>query len=129
MSFGQIQHTASTQIMCPYVYSTNNNMQLNVKKTKELRISFLNDSPCFEQLKANNGQVEFVSSFKLLGLIITLNLGWDQHVIYICSKARKRLFAIRLLKRARVSTSDSTNIFAHLYVRSWNMVVKSGIFR
>ena len=40
-----------------------NNMQLNVKKTKELRISFLNEGPLFEQLTANNGQVEIVSSF------------------------------------------------------------------
>ena len=34
-------------------WTINNNMQLNVKKTKELR-SFLNDSPCFEQPKADN---------------------------------------------------------------------------
>ena len=92
-------------------WTTNNNMQLNVEKTKELRISFLNDSPCFEQLAANNDQVEVVSSFKLLGLIIISNLSRDQHVIYICSKASKRLYAIRLLNRAGVSTSDLTNIF------------------
>ena len=86
-------------------------MQLNVKKTKELRISFLNDSLCFEQLTTNNDQVEVVSYFKLLGLIITSNLSWNQHVIYICSKASKRLYAIRLSKRAGVSSSDLTNIF------------------
>ena len=79
-----------------------NNMLLNVKKTKELQISFLNDSPRFEQLTANNDQVEVVSSFKLLCLIITSNLSWDQHVTYICSKASKRLYAIRLLKRTGV---------------------------
>ena len=86
-------------------------MQLNVKKTKELRITFLNDSLCFEQLTTNNDQVEVVSYFKLLGLIITSNLSWNQHVIYICSKASKRLYAIRLSKRAGVSSSDLTNIF------------------
>ncbi len=88
-----------------------NNMQLNVKKTKELRISFLNEGPSFEQLTANNGQVEIVSSFKLLGTIITSSLSWDQHVTYICSKASKRLYAIRLLKRSGVSISDLTHIF------------------
>ena len=86
-------------------------MHLNVKKTKELQISFLNDSPRLEQLTVNNDQVEVVSSFKLLGLIITSNLSWDQHVTYICSKARKRLYDIRLLKRTRVSISDLTRIF------------------
>ena len=39
-------------------WTTNNN-----KKTKELRISFLNGSPCFEQLKANNDQVKLYPSF------------------------------------------------------------------
>ena len=29
-------------------------MQLNIKKTKELRISFLNEGPSFEQLIVNN---------------------------------------------------------------------------
>ena len=86
-------------------------MQLNVKKTKELRISFLNEGPLFEQLTANNGQAEIVSSFKLLGTIITSSLSWDQHVTYICSKASKRLYAIRLLKRSGVSISDLTHIF------------------
>ena len=92
-------------------WTKNNNMLLNVKKTKELQISFLNDSPRFEQLTANNDQVEVVSSFKLLGLIITSNLSWDQHVTYICSKASKRLYAIRLLKRTGVSISDLARIF------------------
>ncbi len=86
-------------------------MQLNVKKTKELRISFLNEGPSFEQLTANNGQVEIVSSFKLLGTIITSSLSWDQHVTYICSKVSERLYAIRLLKRSGVSISDLTHIF------------------
>ncbi len=39
------------------------------------------------------------------------SLSWDQHVTYICSKASKRLYAIRLLKRSGVSISDLTHIF------------------
>ena len=87
-------------------WTKNNNMLLNVKKTKELQISFLNDSPRFEQLTANNDQVEVVSSFKLLGLIITSNLSWDQHVTYICSKASKRLNAFQT-----ISNNSKVNFF------------------
>ena len=90
-------------------------MQLNVKKTKELRISFLNEGPSFEQLTANNGQVEIVSSFKLLGTIITSSLSWDQHVTYICSKASKRLYAIRLLKRSGVSISINVQYLCSMF--------------
>ena len=68
-------------------------MLLNVKKTEELQISFLNDSRRFEHLTVSNDQVEVVSSFKLLGFIVTSNLSWNQHVTYICSKACKRLFS------------------------------------
>ncbi len=45
--------------------------------------SFLNEGPLFEQLTANNGQVEIVSSFKLLGTIITSSLSWDQLARYL----------------------------------------------
>ena len=47
-----------------------------------------------EQLLVNNDKVETPSSFKLLGIIISHNLSWDEHVIvytYICSEASKRL--------------------------------------
>ena len=61
--------------------------------------------------------MEIVYSFKLLSTIITSSPSWDQHVTYICSKASKILYAIRLLKRSGVSVSDLTRIFCSVVRR------------
>ena len=53
-----------------------------------------------------NGQViEQVKSYKLLGLPVTDELRWGEHVSTICSKAAQRLHFLKQLKRAAMSTS------------------------
>lgn len=50
--------------------------------------------------------IERVSCFKLLGVIISDDLLWHLHVDSICSKANSRLYFLKLLKRAGLSTDD-----------------------
>ena len=88
-----------------------NNMHLNVKKTKELRFSFLNKVPSFYDLSAKDNSVDIVSQFKLLGVIISSDLTWNSHIDYICSKASKRLYSIRILKRSGIPIYDMDSIF------------------
>ena len=45
-------------------------MQLNVKKTKEFRISFLQFEPEFDQLTIEGSPLEIVDSFQLLGVTL-----------------------------------------------------------
>jgi hypothetical protein len=54
----------------------------------------------------NKGIVEQVSSFKLLGVVITNNLQREEHVTSICAEVNKRLHFFKLLKRAGVTTAD-----------------------
>jgi hypothetical protein len=51
-------------------------MNINVKKTKEMRISFLKQSLELEPLRINGNKIETVKSFKLLGVWITADLTW-----------------------------------------------------
>ena len=53
-----------------------------------------------------NQPSEAVPTTKLLGVILTSNLKWSKHVEYICSKASKRLYTLRMLKRSGVRPSD-----------------------
>jgi hypothetical protein len=52
------------------------------------------------------GSVERVTSFKLLGLTITNNLNWDEHINAISVKAGRRLHFLKLLKRSSVACDD-----------------------
>jgi hypothetical protein len=86
-------------------WSRKNLMNINIKKTKEMLLGpiLLNPPPL---ILVNDGTVERVTSFKLLGLTIANNLSWEEHITTICSKANKRLHYLKLLKRCSVSVDD-----------------------
>jgi len=48
------------------------------------------------------GQIERVSSFKLLGLHLDADFSWHSHVEAVTSKATKLLYFLKQLKRAGV---------------------------
>jgi hypothetical protein len=87
-------------------WSTVNNMKLNVKKTKEFTVSFLKTKPSLEPLTNNKRSIEVVHTAKLLGVQLSSNLKWNIHIDYMCSKASKRLFALRMSKRNGVHPRD-----------------------
>ena len=78
-------------------------MRLNPNKCKEMVVNFMgNPNTILRPLYIGNQIVERISSYKLLGVIINYNLKWNCHVDYITAKASKKLYVLRLLKRAGV---------------------------
>ena len=51
---------------------------------------------------------------KLLGVIITNNLSWDEHCDYIYSKANKRLFGLRVLKKSGLRPADLVKVYCSI---------------
>ncbi len=92
-------------------WSIANNMKLNVEKTKEFIVSFLTNQPSLQLLMINNQHLETVHTIKLLGVYLTSDLMWTKHVTHICSKASERLYALRLLKRNGVQSSNLRRVF------------------
>ena len=74
-------------------------MKLNPKKTKEMRISFQHDNPDLSSLLIGEQMIETVRSHKVLGLTIQSDLKWNEHIKSIVTKASKRLYIIRILRR------------------------------
>jgi len=56
-------------------------------------------------------EIERVRTYKLLGVIISDDLKWNAHVEYVIAKAAKRLYALRLLKRAGVMPKDLLKVY------------------
>ena len=54
--------------------------------------------------------IERVSSYKLLGVIITNDLSWNEHCDSIHKKATKRLFVLRTLKRVGLGTIKQSRV-------------------
>ena len=53
--------------------------------------------------------------FKLLGVIVTTNCKFEEHVRYLVSKARVRLFFLRRLKILGADTNTLLETYNYLY--------------
>jgi hypothetical protein len=89
-----------------------NDMVLNARKCKEIRICFWKKKPNFQQLTVNDNPVEQVKSSKLLGLmLISSDLKSNEHVAYIVKKSSRRLHMLRLLKIAKTDTKTLITVY------------------
>jgi ribonuclease P/MRP protein subunit RPP40 len=97
----QMQHVAD-QIN---QWSQTNHLLLNMKITKELLFGPAQKQPP-PLISINNAYAERVRSFNLLSVYISDILCWDEHINAVCSKANKRLFFLKLLKRSSATSDD-----------------------
>jgi hypothetical protein len=88
-----------------------NDIVLNARKCKEILICFWKKKPNFQQLTVNDYPVEQVKSAKLLGLMLSSDLKWNEHVAYIVKKSSRRLYMLRLLKRAKADTKTLITVY------------------
>lgn len=89
-----------------------NNLSLNVSKTKEMIVDFRRQrADKHPPIFINNAEVEQVSSFKFLGVHITEDLSWTLHTDTVVKKARQRLYFLRKLRKFGLSTSILTNFY------------------
>ena len=75
------------------------------------------DQPEFQPILLNGKNLEVVKSAKLLGVTITSNLLWNDHINDIVKKASKRLYFLVQLKRAKRPLKDLV-LFCTTCIRS-----------
>ena len=99
-------------------YTSMRNMRLNKKKCKDMVNNFLKYQPTvITPIQLNGIVIDRVSSYKLLGVIISNDLSWNEHCDSIHKKATKRLFVLRTLKRVGLGTNDLVLVYCSI-VRS-----------
>ena len=90
-------------------------MRLKAKKCKLLPVSFLHyDSSVWPPLFLAGAEIDSVGSFKFLGIYISSDLSWAKHCDVLVKKAKRRLYAIRKLKGARVKENDLVAVYCSL---------------
>ncbi|KAF7696798.1 hypothetical protein HF521_005216, partial [Silurus meridionalis] len=76
-----------------------NNLLLNVSKTKELIVYFsTKQERLYQPLNISRTPVERVDSFRYLGVHITQDLSWSSHINTLVKQARQRLYHLRCLR-------------------------------
>jgi hypothetical protein len=94
-------------------WASENNMKLNPTKTKEVRVGFSPLDPvALPPITIDGHDIVVVPHAKLLGVMISKDLKWIEHVDYICNKASKRLYASRLLKRSSIPSGKLVRVYA-----------------
>ena len=93
-----------TEVNNLVTWCANNDLELNVKKTKEIIFDFRAEKSPPDPLIINGEEVEIVDNFKFLGTTISNDLKWETNARLAAKKANKRLFFLRQLKRFRVNT-------------------------
>ena len=94
-------------------WSVNNNLQFNTSKCKYMIISRKrNPVTPTSPLLLNGTPMEEVETFKYLGLLISSDLSWNDHIDSVCSKAKRIL---GLLYRRYYNLVDNATI-KQLYI-------------
>ncbi|XP_070183628.1 uncharacterized protein [Littorina saxatilis] len=84
-------------------WCSENDLELNVLKTKEVVIDPRRKKDPILPLEINGEAVEQVSSFKFLGTLISEDLKWDGNTTSIIKKCQQRLHFLRQLRKFRMS--------------------------
>ena len=80
------------------VWCQDNNLSLNVSKTKELIVDYRKRRAKQAPINIDGAVVERVESFKFLGVHITNKLSCSKHTNSVMKRARQHLFPLRRLK-------------------------------
>ena len=80
--------------------------EANPSKSKELQSCFKSSPPTHAPVELDGFVFERVNSAKVLGVTISDDLKWNDHILNVTSKAAKRLYLLRQLKRAGICASD-----------------------
>ncbi len=89
-------------------------MEINSEKSKEMLISSMQDpefSSMVPRLINDENEIDNVQYAKLLGVTISSDLTWNEHVENIIAKAGKRVYMLYQLKRAGIGQHDLVTIY------------------
>ena len=92
-------------------WALDNNMKFNIAKSKEIIFSFRRSEPLCPPVTIDNQCIEQTSHAKILGVTISSDLKWNNHVDNLLKKCNKRLFLLVLCKRAGLQLSHILDIY------------------
>eukprot|EP00061_Rhincodon_typus_P012800 g38757.t1 len=96
---------------CLVMWCKDNNLSLHANKTKELIIDFRKQGAGHAPIYINRAEVKMVESIKFLGVTITKNLTWTNHVDVMIKKAQQCLFFLRRLRKFGICIRTLTNFY------------------
>ena len=102
----------NTAVFDAQEFTIAHNMKLNPIKCKEMLINFLHNSNfMLRYIIIGSNLIERVTSYKILGVIMSKDLSWNNHIEYITKKTIKKLYSLRVLCTAGVDPSNILKVY------------------
>ena len=94
-----------------HLYAKQNGMRINLEKTKLMLFN-----PCYSKdfmpdITVASTRLELVESAKLLGVIITSDLKWEENTLYIVKRCYSKVWTLRRLKKLGASSDDLLDVY------------------
>ncbi|KAK3540979.1 hypothetical protein QTP86_007948 [Hemibagrus guttatus] len=88
-----------------------NNLSLNVNKTKEMVVDFRRAQSDHSPLNIDGSNIEIIKSTKFLGVHLAEDLTWSLNTSSITKKAQQRLYFLRSLRKAHLPPPILTTFY------------------
>ena len=125
---GHILHPTHNQLQVDLnelkSFTDTNLMVINQKKTQIMSINFSKslDFPP-EMTIGNSGLLDVVKHTKLVGIVVSDDLKWDQHVEYMCKRASKKIWQLRRMRILRLDAE----ILLDFYCKEIRSILEFGV--
>ena len=86
-------------------------MKINKDKTKVMLFNTSKTRDFTPNLKIDGTEIEVVEELKILGVKVTSDLKWHEHIKYITKKGYTRIWILRRLKHNGASESELKDIY------------------
>ena len=104
-------------------YSEENEMKLNLSKTKFMLFNPTKNYDFIPDLTVDNINLESLDEMKLLGLKIRNDLSWKANTKHMVSRAYRKLWIIKRLKSQGANISDLVDI----YIKQVRSILEFGV--
>ena len=92
-------------------YAKQNEMVINVDKTKVMLFNTSRKYDFLPSISVEGNILEVVEKYKLLGLVISSNLKFNDNTSYICKRGYSKLYLLRRFKKLGASTEILKDVY------------------
>ena len=93
------------------MYAKQNGMKINLEKTKLMLFNPCHSKDFMPEITVADTRIELVESEKLLGVILTSALKWEENTHYIVKRCYSKLWTLRRLKKLGAASDDLLDVY------------------
>ena len=93
-------------------FVADNKLKINKQKTKVISFTKARKWDFPPELTFSDGtQIDYISDTKLVGVIVSEDLRWNKNTLYICQKARLKLWILRRMVKLDLDTDTLFDVY------------------